>query len=62
MKVVGYLTCWRCGDKILRGEPFDLGHDDDDRTITRGPEHANRCNRRAAGLKAQTILNERGNI
>ena len=43
------VTCWRCGEPITKGEPMDLGHDDHDRTITRGPEHAHRCNRSAAG-------------
>jgi hypothetical protein len=45
----GHATCWRCGQLIQPGEPWDLGHDDTDRTITRGPEHAARCNRSAAG-------------
>ena len=45
----GLTPCWRCGELILPTEPWDLGHDDTDRTITRGPEHANRCNRAAAG-------------
>jgi len=48
----GTLTCWRCHELIEPDEPFDLGHDDNDRTIYRGPEHANRCNRSAAGRKA----------
>lgn len=42
------LTCWRCGEQIPIGEPFHLGHDDDDRTIIRGPEHP-LCNLEAAG-------------
>lgn len=45
----GHVACWRCGDPIQPGEPWDLGHDDRDRTVTRGPEHANRCNRKAGG-------------
>ena len=47
----GTLTCWRCDQIIPPSEPFDLGHDDDDRTKYAGPEHA-RCNRVAAGRKA----------
>lgn len=49
----GTVTCWRCDQPIQPGEPWDLGHDDADRTITRGPEHARRCNRAAAGRAAQ---------
>ena len=47
----GGVRCWRCGQLIEPGEPFDLGHDDHDRSITRGPEHQ-RCNRSAAGRSA----------
>lgn len=47
----GQATCWRCGQAIKAGEPFDLGHDDEDRSIIRGPEHVF-CNRSAAGKAA----------
>lgn len=45
----GRVRCWRCGDLItpdptIPGEGWDLGHDDDDRRIYRGPEHVE-CNR-----------------
>lgn len=42
-----HVTCWRCG-KPITGTGWQLGHDDHDRTITRGPECAT-CNLRAAG-------------
>lgn len=35
----GLVDCWRCGRPIHPGQPWDLGHDDHDRSITRGPEH-----------------------
>lgn len=52
----GYLVCWRCGESILSLDDMHVGHDDFDRSITRGPEHARRCNLRAAGLKSQGKL------
>ena len=47
----GTVTCWRCGKRIPPGSEWDLGHDDDDRTRYRGPEHL-ACNRSAAGKAA----------
>lgn len=38
------VACWRCGERIDPGSTFDLGHDDSDRSVTRGPEHV-ACNR-----------------
>lgn len=46
----GEVRCWRCGERICPGEDWHLGHDDSG--AERGPEHASRCNLRAAGLKA----------
>ena len=43
----GDMTCARCGERILPGTPWDLGHDDFDRTVWTGPEHR-RCNRATA--------------
>ncbi|AYR00965.1 HNH endonuclease [Arthrobacter phage Hestia] len=48
----GQVDCWRCGHLIQPGTAWDLGHDDSDRTKYRGPEHANQCNRAAAGKSA----------
>lgn len=45
----GRAVCWRCGERILPGEDWHLGHDDSGRE--KGPEHARRCNLRAAALK-----------
>ncbi len=47
----GLVSCWRCGLLITPGQPWDIGHDDVDRSIVRGPEHA-RCNRAAGGRAA----------
>ena len=50
----GGVNCWRCGHPIPPGSRWELGHDDHDRTITRGPEHY-LCNRRAAERKTHAI-------
>lgn len=35
----GLAYCWRCGGWIDPAMPWDLGHDDHDRSVYRGPEH-----------------------
>ncbi len=39
-----------CGKPILRGEPWDLGHEPGNPAAYVGPQHA-RCNRRTAGKR-----------
>lgn len=51
----GKAVCWRCGRPIHPLEPWDLGHDDWDPTMYRGPEHR-ACNRGAAARKKNTGL------
>lgn len=41
------VLCWRCG-KLVDPTNWHLGHDDDDRSRYRGPEHP-KCNLSAAG-------------
>ncbi|MEC4836868.1 hypothetical protein R2362_20240 [Mycobacteroides chelonae] len=48
----GRATCWRCGQPIRKGQAWDLGHDDDDRTKYRGPEHAHTADCSAGGNRA----------
>jgi len=47
----GKVNCWRCSCAIEPGSEWDLGHDDNDRSQYRGPEHQG-CNRATASRKA----------
>lgn len=54
----GLAYCWRCGEWINPALPWDLGHDDFDRSIVRGPEHRGReC--KAGGNRATSRRDRR---
>jgi hypothetical protein len=49
----GDAYCWRCGEWLDPEQPWDYGHDDQDRSRYRGPEHVS-CNRATAARDRHT--------
>lgn len=53
------VICWRCQEWIPIDGPWDLGHDDRDRSRYRGPEHPP-CNRAAGARNGNAARAGRG--
>jgi len=49
----GLVDCWRCNQRIHPTSTWHLGHDDNDRSIHRGPEHVD-CNCATTGRAGGT--------
>src|SRR5215212_3918916 len=54
----GNAVCWRCGRPILPWMAWDLGHDDYDRGIYRGPG-CRHCNRSSAASRGNRMRGKR---
>jgi len=50
----GLVDCARCGERIEKGEPWHLGHDDENRHLYNGPEHV-RCNCATKSRKVRRV-------
>lgn len=50
----GQANCWRCGRWLNPAQPWDLGHDDYDRNVYRGPE-CRPCNRGTAASRGNRM-------
>lgn len=50
--------CWRCGKPVDPAADWDLGHDDYDRSVYRGPEHV-KCNRGSVRLTPAQLKSKR---
>lgn len=61
MRAGEIFRCWRCGQLINPRLPWDLGHDDADRTRYRGPEHV-ACNRAHTRRRAKLAGRGRGAV
>ena len=48
--------CWRCGQPVNPGDPWQLGHDDHDRTQYRGIECIP-CNESTGGRNGAAVTN-----